>query len=256
MFDAASVKLSAPDAPQSPRFAGGPGSDDPGRLQLHVNMSSLLQAAFAINVDQIKGPSWLRDFSAMPFYDLTATMPPATTKAETEQMLRNLLAERFHLAFHRETASVAGYELRVDIGGPALKEVPADSAAVSRVPGFRPNVAHQRITFEARTIPAFVAQLRFLLANVQAKIVTDGFFQPRIANKTGLTGRYTFTLEFNCKACVPLDAIDDPAAGDSGGAPDLFVALQKQLGLKLTKTAEVPIDLVVVDALEKTPTAN
>jgi uncharacterized protein (TIGR03435 family) len=42
----------------------------------------------------------------------------------------------------------------------------------------------------------------------------------------------------------------------SGEHPSIFAALQKQLGLKLNKLRDVPLDMIVVDRVEKIPTAN
>ena len=125
-FDVASVKVLSTDDRKAPLFSGGPDSSDPGRLHLRVNMSLLLGAAFGITVDQIKGPAWLRDFSAMPFYDIVATMAADSSKTQVEQMLQNLLVERFQLVFHHETGNFPGYELVVDKGGPKLNEVTPD----------------------------------------------------------------------------------------------------------------------------------
>ena len=36
----------------------------------------------------------------------------------------------------------------------------------------------------------------------------------------------------------------------------LFTALEKQLGLKLTKVKDVPVDMLIVDHVDKTPTGN
>ena len=48
-----------------------------------------------------------------------------------------------------------------------------------------------------------------------------------------------------------------PVASDpSGGLPNVFVAIQKQLGLRLDKTADVPLDMIVVDSVDKVPTAD
>ena len=47
-----------------------------------------------------------------------------------------------------------------------------------------------------------------------------------------------------------------PSADTPGGEPSIFVALQKQLGLKLNKRKDVPRGVIVVDRVEKTPTAN
>jgi len=47
-----------------------------------------------------------------------------------------------------------------------------------------------------------------------------------------------------------------PIINEPGGFPDIFVALQKELGLKLIKTADVAMDVIVVEAINRTPTEN
>jgi uncharacterized protein (TIGR03435 family) len=93
-----------------------------------------------------------------------------------------------------------------------------------------------------------------------------------LVDKTGLTDKYDFKLEYStaglpgravpervtaARAAVdaaagvaptPIDNANDPA-------PDLFAALEKQLGLKLEKS-KAPLDVVVIDHIEKTPTEN
>lgn len=287
VFDVASVMLSGPGVPGTPLFSGGPGSNDPGRLHLRVNMSLLVGAAFGISVDQIKGPAWLRDFSAMPFYDIVATMPVDSSKKQLEEMLQSLLVERFHLVFHHEIRNFPGYELVVDEGGPKLKEITpdtnptADPQAVRSAPigsdGFpvvrgprtsssNPGTVNQRIEDREWTMADLARQLGVLVGRAMGKSLDDGFFQPRIVDKTGLAGKYTFILEFDCPACVPLTPIvpanpdgrnsSASIANDSRGFPNIFVAVQKELGLKLVKAADVPIEVVVIDALDKIPTGN
>jgi uncharacterized protein (TIGR03435 family) len=84
----------------------------------------------------------------------------------------------------------------------------------------------------------------------------------RVLDRTGLTGTYDFTLRFSCELCQFAGvnggmAPPTPLPADSaGGEPSIFVALRKQLGLKLNKLKDVPLDLIVVDRVEKTPTAN
>jgi uncharacterized protein (TIGR03435 family) len=70
-----------------------------------------------------------------------------------------------------------------------------------------------------------------------------------LVDKTGLTGRYDFKLEF-------MDPGAQPGATDiRDPIPDVFTALEKQLGLRLEK-AKVPVDVLVIDHIEKAPTAN
>jgi len=265
-YDAASVKVQDPDAPKIFQMSGGPGSNDPGRLRANLNMSSLLSAAFGLGVDQIKGPAWLRDFAAMPYYEIVATMPTDTTKAQSELMLQNLLIERFHLVFHYDTMNAPGYDLVVaDRGGPKLKEVTADPATGSdgfpvlpgtRMLGWRSGTTHQRVKYQEWPMSTFVANLGFLIGKALGKSLDDGFLQAHVVNKTGLTGKYTFILEYDCAVCAPLTARTANAANDTGAYPELFAALQKQLGLRLEKTADVPVRVVVVDSVDKIPAAN
>ena len=107
----------------------------------------------------------------------------------------------------------------------------------------------------------FAQNLGFLIGRAQGKsLEPNGSLQPRIADKTGLTGKYTFILEYDCPPCAPLSAAsaarDGAVANEPGGFPDIFGALQKQLGLRLDKSADVPMDVVVVESLDKLPTAN
>ena len=88
----------------------------------------------------------------------------------------------------------------------------------------------------------------------------SGGRRPRVNDKTGLTGQYNFTLQFACADCIvptsiansrPADTADTP-----GDAPTIFEAVEKQLGLKLVKAPDAPVEMVVIDRVEKTPTAN
>ena len=75
------------------------------------------------------------------------------------------------------------------------------------------------------------------------------FGSARVVDKTGLTGEYDLTLEYQWTGQgAPPDTASVPA-------PTLFVALQQQLGLKLEQTKQ-QLDLLVIDSAEKTPTEN
>ena len=93
----------------------------------------------------------------------------------------------------------------------------------------------------------------------------------RVTDKTGLRGKYDFTLEYACEGCRGLGAMaanlpllagrvqaDPPPASDpaGNGLPTIFAALEKQLGLRLAKTHDIPLDVIVVDRVEKVPTEN
>jgi uncharacterized protein (TIGR03435 family) len=293
-FDVASVKPFSPEIQQPYTITGGPGTDDPIRFRApRIGMTALLARAFDVSMDQITGPAWLRDLSSNT-YTVVTTMPPDTTKAQFRIMLQNLLAERFHLVFHRETRSFPGYALVVDQGGPKFKEVastvsadaPPDTRSMAvlgpRGPDDFPTLppgprtvtltsrgGGQRTKYQERTMADFVANLGFLIGSSQGKTVTDGYLQPRVVDKTGLPGRYTFVLEYSSEGAAvlmrqfPLQGNGAPAsssplsASDPGsGLPTIFVAIQKQLGLRLDKIPNGPLDMIVVESVDKAPTPD
>ena len=87
-----------------------------------------------------------------------------------------------------------------------------------------------------------------------------------IIDKTGLAGKYDYTLKFDSHAvdsgvlvapgvrAGQIPSVDSP--GDPSGLPDLFKAMEKQLGLKLVKSKGFLLDTIVIDHMEKTPIGN
>ena len=76
---------------------------------------------------------------------------------------------------------------------------------------------------------------------------------PRVADKTGLTGKFDFTWEYGLPA---LKRKASAEASDPGDGPTVFFALEKQLGLKLVKAPSRPVDILVIDHADKVPTGN
>jgi uncharacterized protein (TIGR03435 family) len=76
-----------------------------------------------------------------------------------------------------------------------------------------------------------------------------------VVDQTGLPGRYDFTLtwtpdEFQFGGL----GMKPPATSEGATAPDLFTAMQQQLGLKLEST-KAPAEILVIDRVEK-PSEN
>ncbi|MGA3017445.1 MAG: TIGR03435 family protein [Bryobacteraceae bacterium] len=298
-FDAASVKLTDPAAsPASWGTTGGPGTTDPGRIHFgRVPMLMLLTRAFGVRNDQISAPAWARNVMDGPFYEIEATMPPGTTKEQFQSMLQNLLAERFHLVFHHETRNFPGYQLVVAKGGPKLKEVTPDPQANAAAATQRPTIGKdgsivmppgprtftrtspggERVQYQERSIADLATNLGAYVSQERgADFMADATApRARVVDKTGLAGKYDFTLEFSCFGCRGLslmaanlpvlaaaraqaEASPTPAASEpeGGGLPGIFVALEKQLGLKLEKVKDVPVDVIVIDRVDKVPIEN
>src|SRR5277367_3424016 len=208
-FDAASVK--AVDLRAHPTFgnSGGPGTTDPGRIHLCcVGMFSLLMRAYDVQIDQIAGPSWIMENMGPNLYQVDATMPAGATKAQFELMMQSLLAERFHLEIHREARNFPGYDLVVAKDGPKLKESVLSAAAATRTPKGVGNAlppgpqmqtslgrAMIRIQAQEKSIGDMVTGLGRLIAQSLGEDPADfSSRKARVADKTGLTGKYDFTL--------------------------------------------------------------
>ena len=123
-FDVASIRpaqLPKPDA-QGRIFmrgpSGGPGTKDPGRINYpYTTLKSILMTAYNVKNYQISGPGWLDS----EHFDITATMPPETTREQFQIMLQNLLRDRFQMVIHREKKELPLYSLVVTKAG-KLKE--------------------------------------------------------------------------------------------------------------------------------------
>jgi uncharacterized protein (TIGR03435 family) len=292
-FEAVSVK--AVKLASHPVFgnSGGPGTTDPGRIHLCcVGMFSLLMRAFDVRIDQIRldqisGPSWIMDNMGPNLYRIDATMPADTTKAQFQRMMESLLEERFHLEVHHETRNFPAYDLVVAKDGPKLKEsTPDRNAVVSDAPQKPKRGADGslilppgpqmvtsvgrgmvRVQAQEKPLADLVRDMGNLIAESMGADPTDfAARKARVTDKTGLTGKYDFILEFACEGCRGLGAnlptfggrADPPPATEppEGGLPGIFSALEKQLGLRLQKTREVPLDVIVVDRVDKVPTGN
>jgi len=76
-----------------------------------------------------------------------------------------------------------------------------------------------------------------------------------VLDRTGLDGRYDFTLEFagfrGPGGVFPLALAD----GESDTASTLVDALREQLGFKLDEK-KTPLDVIVVDRVDKLPNDN
>ena len=285
-FDAASVKMVK--LASHPVFAnrGGPGTSDPGRVHICcVGMFSLLMRAYDVEIDQIVGPPWIMENMGPDLYQVDATMPPDTTKAQYQAMMQELLRERFHLEFHREKRNFPGYELLIAEGGPKLRESKpdqSDAGAQDNAAQFPKRDAEgmlllppgpQMFTSLGRGTIIIQAKQKTVadLAKALGKTLNQALGEnpndfaakkARVIDRTGLNGTYDFTLKFACELCQFAvtngagEGGQPPAADSPSGEPGIFAAVQRQLGLKLKKVKDVSLDVIVVDRVDRTPTAN
>ncbi len=228
-------------------FEGGPGSKTPGRIHYtSVSLKALLARAYDLRPYQISGPSWMET----EYYDLDAKYPAETNMEEFRSMLQNLLADRFHLAVHRETKDMARYRLIVAKGGPKL-------SPPEKLPEYK-DEEERRAAMQKQQKANMEALLRrpsrgpfrsFTQKNATtARLAQNlaGYVDRPVTDDTGLEGSYSFSLEW----CP-----DEALAGGENTLPTIFVALQEQLGLKL-EPEKGPVQFLVIDRADKVPVAN
>jgi uncharacterized protein (TIGR03435 family) len=265
-FEVASVKHTPPPGPDARVFygppLGGPGTRDPGQITwASATLRNILMTAYGVQTLLITAPDWL----VTERYDIIAKVPAGATTAQVNVMWQNLLKERFGMALHREPKELPLYELTVAKGGSKLKETDD--------PNIEPATASLRAAKGGAlelngsgAIFSIVPTANGATARMFAKALPSSEIAIRLANslrrpvidKTGLTGKYDFTLEFTLDttglALPPgFSTAADNNATDPGS--DLASAVEKQLGLKLTST-KGKLDVVVVDRAEKVPTEN
>jgi uncharacterized protein (TIGR03435 family) len=248
-FEVASIK---PSGPKSARdFGGGPGSKEPETYHAHVAfLRDLIASAWKVSYFQIVSTAPLDRQS----FDLTAKVPPGATREELRAMLQNLLAERFALKMHMESREFPAYELVVAKTGSKLNEGVLSARTASAKDGW-PQMPPDRPGLAAIHTVAGGLELIRVKAQDQplsqlASWLNAGPNDPPVVDKTGLTGKYTFTLEYVKDLPRASETSDTPPV-----APDLATALRQQLGLQLV-SKKLPFDVVVVESFSKLPTEN
>ena len=245
---------------------GGPGTDEPGQITYtSATLQSVLLRAYDVQPYQLNGPDWLSSLR----YDIVAKIPPGSTKEQLCKMLQNLLAERFHLALHHETKELAGYGLIVGRNGSKLKQTsekdadapPADLSSPPKTDpnGFpileRPGIVFMEAVRDKAVVTCLTAKAQPVSA--LADMLSRAFRIP-ILDKTGLTGKFDFTMFYAPQApgaLPPPPTLDAPAVAADEGAPNLIDAVQLQLGLKLN-AAKMPVDVLVIDRVDPAPMGN
>jgi uncharacterized protein (TIGR03435 family) len=213
----------------------------------NITLKELLSYAYQIREDLISGlPGWVDsthfDISAR-VSDPDHSVLGKLTRDQIKAMIRPVLADRFQLKLHPEIKTLPVFDLVLTKDGPKFQKSPPppDDPGNPTPKRQRQNTSWQfnngDLTATAITMGSFA-------------ITLEGQVNRTIINKTGLTDPYDLKLKW-----TPDEDANKPA--DNGVAdhpPDIFTALQEQLGLKLVST-KGPVTTLVVDHAEK-PSPN
>ena len=216
----------------------------------NITLITLLMNAYNIREDLISGlPGWANS----THFDVNAKVSDPDIAAlknlareQRQAMMLTFLQDRFHLRAHIEVKTLPVYDLVLAKAGSKLKEnttLPSQTPGAPG-PGKPPaNMKPGSMWISNSQMTAVGISTSNLASNLAFQV------QRNVIDKTGLTGKYDFTLNWR-----PLELEGKADAGADDSAPDLFTALQEQLGLKL-EPSKGPVDTLVVDHVEM-PTEN
>src|SRR5262249_9464784 len=158
--------------------------------------------------------------------------PTHTTLADLREMLRNVLADRFKLQFHREQKQVPGYSMVIAEGGSKMKAVSGE-------------YVESLLVFQGRSTLD-------KLARTLSLILPGG----HVTDKTGLSGAYEYSIE----TIPPLAPQVDPGTrGGLAGADEkvkyVNSQMEEKLGLRLQLEKSITVETFVIDSVEP-PTPN
>ena len=250
-FDVVSIKRVT-----EPRNRRSVGSQPGGRFVLSgMAIAPMIREAYPSDTSDLVGaPDWVSN----EVYDLTAQAGRDASRDEIRDMLRRLLAERFNLTVHYEMQERPTFALvlaRADGRlGPGIRPSTLDCAAIqaARQAGSKEpfpetsngapacgmsmeGAAGMKVLLGAQPI----SRLASSMSGAAGRVVLD---------KTGLKGNYDITLNYSEQSRP-----DDPAP-PADAPPNIFTALQEQLGLKLDPD-RAPLKVLVIDRIER-PSEN
>jgi uncharacterized protein (TIGR03435 family) len=234
-FEVVTIKPSDPDRPGKLFTVRGRHI-----MTINTNVNDLVTFAYGLHPKQIvDAPAWF----GTDKFDLDG-VPDVEGQPSSDQLkllIQKALTERLKLTFHHDERQLSVYALTVGKGGPKMVKT-GDQPADPKNFMFR-NLGQLSVTNS--TMEDFCHGMQ---GAVMDKPVVD---------HTGLTDRYDFQLKWTPDESqfgamgikVPTPNADDPNA-----PPNLYTALQEQLGLKLEAT-KAAAGVIVIDHVEK-PSPN
>src|SRR5580658_3794941 len=239
------AKFEAADVHASPKvrnsFLNGPFLRG-NRYEMHfATVLDLIAEAYGMDSNDVfGGPAWLE----MKQFDLIAKVPEHTKHAETREMLRELLAERFHLVVHKDTKPMPAYAITAPGKQSKMKEASEDAEKGCKgdVPRVEPPATPMFVfTCTSKSMADLIGDLRNNMP------MSDRVFYNRpVLDQTELKGEFEFTLRYS----LPPRPGADPST-----LVTLQDALEKQLGLKI-ESVKAPLPVLNVDQVDAQPTPN
>ena len=165
-----------------------------------------------------------------PAYDVPQLMNGQA--AEVARMIEGLLADRFRFQAHREGREMPIYALTVSPKGHKLGQPQASSAAPHIL--VSPSDANGQRSFQFEALHSSMRDLSDFFSSCMKRPMID---------RSGLVGKFHVVLTYDANPLMPGDFTE--LAG-----PELFRAMEEQLGLKL-EAKRGPVEILVIDHAER-----
>jgi len=236
------------------------------RIQISgYSLKDYIGMAYSLEPPQVIAPEWM----ATQRFEIAGNLPVGSTRQQLPQMIQALLIDRFQLKVHKESREFPVYALTVSRGGLKITGTPVDPTA-PQPPATEVNgsgspagvvismgagsfgLADNRLEVKNLTMPE--------LANSLTR-----FSERKTIDATGVTDRFTFTLELSQEDygfAMMRAAINNGYPVSPQGLRALDAAPSNVLGGYIARTGLVleerraPLDVVVVDSALRTPTEN
>jgi len=266
-FEVASIRPSS-EAPQNTVEVGVHIDGSQVRVS-SMTLKDYIGIAYRQKPSQIFGPDWI----AGQRFDISATIPKGVPTSQIPEMMQALLRDRFKLELHTEKREFAVYALVVGKPPLKLKEVPPDASDNDPEPPGSTNVSGGGSAAGVSVNLGHGASWSFVPNHFDAKKISmaqfaaniERFADRPIVDMTGLKGLYDFGFDINAEDYRPMLIRSAVAAGVQlppqamrlldGSSPSALADAVAQTGLKL-ESRKAPLDVIVIDAGIKAPSAN
>ena len=269
-FEVASIKESPAITPAmvaAGKLHFGVKSDNAQMDIGYTTLSELVRMAYDVHLYQVSGPDWMVDRK----WDIVAKLPAGASPDQIPRMLQALLEERFGLKAHRESRPQQVYALLAAKTGANLSLSAEDQSQDNplKVDTSRDGRS-TTVTGAGRGVTRTEMQpdgsMHLESSRMTMPLLADAlayYLDRPVIDRTGMPGTYVVNLEFSAAdlrfaamkagagayAQAPVPGLASEPVGAS-----LITSVQK-LGLRLEKQ-QAPVEVIVVDQLDKTPTVN
>jgi uncharacterized protein (TIGR03435 family) len=247
-FEVATVKPSDPNPANT--ILVGMSADRAIVRYGNITLRDAVRGAFRVRDFQIVAPDWMRNAR----FQIEGKLEQGAPTDLIPEMLQSLLEDRFKLETRRETKEMQVYALVVGKDGPKLKpsEIKADSTTPMAMgtDGKPRQLVYFGGSSAAVTVTAPGASMLTFVG------VTSRFTAKPLVDLTGIEGLYDFKLTFAPEVSegLGISPVPNNPAAEAEPTPALVDAL-KQYGLRI-ETRKMPVEMLVVTHMERTPTEN